>query len=196
MTYKEFVPTNYHASKSQRDILYALGDNLYTTERVAKRHESVGKAQVVTPKELQSKMKEYFGHQPKGLTDYPKEKNKNYRIFSATPEGVKAAEKYTNSSLEDRRKSDAKWIKNTADLLNKRIEENSFVNSTALKICALQAAQNEVSEESKAADQHYLRVKKAKENAAKNRDIKNSVKLPDEDRDIKGKTVSDDGPEL
>lgn len=180
MTYREVVPTNYHPSKSQRDIMYALGDNLYVTERVAERHESVGKAQVVTPKELQSKMKEYFGHQPKGLTDYPKEKNKNYRIFSATPEGVKAAEKYVNSSLNDRRKSDAQWIKNTADLLNKLIDKNNPVYSNTLKICALQAAQNEVSDEGKAADQHYLRVKRAKENVAKNR----------------SKTVSHDGPEL
>lgn len=180
MTYKEVTPTNYHPSKSQRDILYALGDKLYTTERVAKRHESVGKAQVLTPKELQSKMKEYFGHQPKGLTDYPKEKNKNYRIFSVTAEGVKAAETYVSSSVKDRRKSDAQWIKNTADLLNKRMEKDNFVNSNTLKICALQAAQNEVSDESKAAEQHYLRVKKGKENAAKDRE----------------KTASPDGPEL
>lgn len=196
MTYKEVVPTNYNPSKSQRDVLYALGDNLYVTERVAERHESVGKAQVVTPKELQGKMKEYFGHQPKGLTDYPKDENKNYRIFSAAPEGVKAAETYTNSSLEDRRKSDAQWIKNTANLLDK-VVANSILDVKDLdpafsktisakdpaffkKVCALQAAQNEVSDESKSADQHYLRVKKGKENAAKNHE----------------KTASPDGPEL
>lgn len=189
MTFKEVVPGNTNPSKTQQDILYAIGDDLYATERVAKRHESMGKTQIVTPKELQTKMKEYFGNQPKGLTDYPKDENKNYRIFSATPEGVKAAEAYTDSNLEDRRKSDAQWRKNTEDLMNKIVEsddpKNGYVQyglqdgvknkgsrlySAALKVCALQAAQNEVSVESKEADQHYLRVKNGKENAAKNRE--------------------------
>lgn len=199
MTFKEVVPGNTNPSKSQRDILYALGDDLYTTERVAKRHESMGKTQIVSPKELQTKMKEYFGNQPKDLTDYPKDESKNYRIFSATPEGVKAAEAYAGSSLEDRRKSDAQWRKSTKDLLNKIIEsddpKNNYVEYglkdrlkdeksrtyvNALKICALQAAQNEVSVESKEADQHYLRVKNGKENAAKHHE----------------KTTEQDGPEL
>ena len=174
MTYKEVVPKNFHANKSQRDVLYALGDNLYVTERVANRHESVGKAQIVTPKELQSKTKEYFGHQPKGLTDYPDDENKNYRIFSATAEGVKAAEDYVNSPVEKRRESDAKWLDNTHKLFDKLADQGVIVYhkdgtpwSDSLKICALQAAQNEVSEETKAETQHYIHVKNGKENAAK-----------------------------
>lgn len=169
MTYKEVVPTNFHPSKSQRDILYALGDNLYTTQRVADRHESVGKAQIVSPKELQSKMKEYFGRQPKSLADYPTEKDKNYRIFSATAEGVKTADDYINSTVAERRASDALWLHNTAKLVNKVLDDpsRSYLYSTTVKICALQAAQNEVSEEAKAESQHYLRVKNGKENAAK-----------------------------
>lgn len=181
MTYKEVVPTNFHPNKSQRDILYALGDNLYTTQRVADRHESVGKAQIVNPKELQSKMKEYFGRQPKSLADYPTEKDKNYRIFSATAEGVKAADDYINSTVAERRASDALWLHNTAKLVNKVLDDPSrpYYNTT-VKVCALQAAQNEVSDESKAESQHYIHVKNGKENAAKNH----------------WKTASHDGPEL
>lgn len=140
-------------------------------------------------------MKEYFGRQPKSLVDYPTEKDKNYRIFSATAEGVKAADDYINSTVAERRASDALWLNNTAKLVNKVLDDPSrpYLAAT-VKVCAFQAAQNEVSDESKAADQHYLRVKKGKENAAKNRDIKNPAKLPpEEDR---GKTVSHDGPEL
>lgn len=174
MTYKEVVPKNYHPNKSQRDVLYALGDNLYVTQRVADRHESVGKAQIVTPKELQSKTKEYFGFQPKSLADYPKEENKNYRVFSATAEGVKAAEDYVNSPVEKRRESDSKWLENTNKLISKLAEQghpvyhkDGSIWSDTLKICALQAAQNEVSEETKAETQHYIHVKNGKENAAK-----------------------------
>ena len=175
MAYKEVVPRNYNnLSKTQRDVLYALGDKLYTTERVAKRQESVGKAQIVTPRELQIKTKEYFGRQPKGVTDYPDDENKNYRIFSATPEGVKAAEDYVNSPVEKRRESDAKWLDNTHKLFDKMAERGDIVYhkdgtpwSDSLKICAFQAAQNEVSEESQKATQKYLFDKNVKKVTAK-----------------------------
>lgn len=168
MTYKEVVPKNLHPSNTQRDILYALGDNLYATQRVADRHESIGKAQIVTPKELQGKINEYFGYQPKNLVDYPKDDTKNYRIFSATAEGVEAADRYINSTLPQRRASDAQWLVDTASLLDKVHEQKlPYYQYNTVKACALQAAQNEVSEETKAETQHYLHAKNGKAVAAK-----------------------------